>query len=129
MNRSPGVVAAGLLVALALAVATVRAAENPVGKWDLNVEWPQGAAKVVLTVQREGEGLAVTWEGPQGTLQGQSPAFKDGVLTFALEVRSQAGAVVALRYEGTITGSKIAGKLVTPANREIPASGTRQKTT
>jgi hypothetical protein len=129
MTRRLGAVAAGAIAALVLMVPLARAAESPVGTWDLNVEWPQGAAKVVMTVQREGDGLAVTWEGPRGTLHGKEPAFKAGVLTFALEVRSQADAVVALQYEGTVTGSKITGKLVTPANREIAASGTRRKAT
>lgn len=129
MSRTLGAAAVALVAALALTAPVARAAENPVGTWDLNVEWPQGAAKVVMTVQRQGEGLAVSWEGPRGTLQGKAPAFKGGVLTFGLDMRSQADEVVELHYEGTITGSKIAGTLMTPARREIAASGTRRKTT
>jgi len=129
MTRRLGAVAAGAIAALVLIVPLARAAESPVGTWDLNVEWPQGAAKVVMTVQKEGDGLAVSWEGPRGTLHAKTPAFQNGVLTFALTMRSQADAVVDLQYEGTIAGSTITGKLVTPANREIPASGSRRKST
>ncbi len=126
-TRRLGAAAAGAIAALVLIVALARAGESPVGTWDLNVEWPQGAAKVVMTVQQEGDGLAVSWEGPRGTLHAKAPAFKNGVLTFALPMRSQADAVVDLQYQGTIAGPTITGKLVTPANREIPASGTRRK--
>jgi len=129
MTRRLGVAAAGAVAALMLIVPLARAAESPVGTWDLNVEWPQGAAKVVMTVQKDGDGLAVSWEGPRGTLHAKTPAFENGVLTFALTMRSQADAVVDLQYEGRIAGSKITGKLVTPTHHEIPASGTRRKTT
>jgi len=115
-----------VLIVLALGVGLARAAEDPVGQWDLNVEWPQGAAKVLLTVERVDGSLQVTWAGPRGSLEGKSPAFANDVLTFAIGVANQAGEAVDLRYEGRIKGSHITGKLLTPTNREIPASGTRR---
>ena len=128
MTRRLGAVAAGAIAALMLIVPLVRAAESPVGTWDLNVEWPQGAAKVVMTVHEEGDGLAVSWEGPRGTLHGQVARLQgrraDLRAAHALAGRRRRGPAVR---GAPSPGSTITGKLVTPANREIPASGTRRR--
>jgi hypothetical protein len=126
MIRTRCTTIAAALFGLVLAVGTVRAAEDPLGQWDLNVEWPQAAAKVLLTVERVDGALKVTWAGPRGSLEGKSPAFANDVLTFAIEVANQGGEHVDLRYEGHIKGSEITGKLVTPTGKEIGASGSRR---
>jgi hypothetical protein len=117
----------GMLLVLALAAGVARAAEGPVGQWDLDVAWPQGPAKVLLTVTNTDAGLTVTWRGPQGQLTGLNPGFADGMLTFTLTLQIQGGGTIDMKYSGTIDGDAIQGKLIAPQGREITASGKRHE--
>jgi len=117
---------AALIVTLVALGSPASAQTGPGGEWELEVEWPQRSASVLLTVQTE-DSLAVTWAGPQGLLSGQDVAFEDGLLTFLLLVEDQNERDVELRFEGHVVGETLSGTLLMMPNRgEIAVAGRRR---
>jgi hypothetical protein len=98
---------------------------TPLGLWKLQVQWVSGAAEVALTVSQVGSELFASWEGPRGKLVLHDVAFEDDVLSFGIPVQDQSGTAVELRFEGTVSGDLIDGKILLRNGTEIEADGRR----
>ncbi|HSC27983.1 MAG TPA: hypothetical protein VLD67_11955 [Vicinamibacterales bacterium] len=105
--------------------ATAAYGDEPLGDWNLKVDWPNRTADVVLTVSRSDKGLVATWTGPQGRLTADAVTFSDQVLRFTLGVEDQNGDPVKLQFEGRIKDGRIDGQLVTPRGAKIKVTGRR----
>lgn len=125
-RRSATRVGATTFASLLLLLGGASAAQNsPVGVWKLQVQWIGGPADVTLTVNQIGNELYAAWEGPRGKLAVREVAFEDDVLSFVLPVQDQNGASVELRFEGTIDGDAIDGKILLRNGTEIDVDGRR----
>ena len=119
-----------LSLLLALGATTGIAQDSPVGGWDLDVDWPQGTARVDLRVSETEDGLHVRWSGRQGTLDGLEPAFEGAELRFVLEVETTRDGstfeTVRLPFRATVAGDRLEGTLKSPLGGTVAVRGTRR---
>lgn len=117
-------------VVLAAAAQMAGASPDPLGTWELTVQWPQGPVEVTLDVAEGENGLEVQWTGPQGTLDGQSVSYVEGELKFALQVTTTRDGSTfedrKLPFRGQIDGDRIEGTLMSPAGRSMRVTGARR---
>lgn len=124
-NRGATWAGTASLAGLLLLGGAAAAQNTPLGAWKLQVEWIGGPAEVTLTVSQVGSEFFATWEGPRGKLAVRDVAFAGDVLSFAIPVQDQNGAPVELRFEGTVDGDRIDGKILLRNGTEIEADGER----
>ncbi len=83
------------------AAPTAKAPASPAGKWNMNLESPQGAMAIALDVKVDAANKVTgTLEGPQGpsAIAGE---VKDGVLGFTISIDG-GGTAMEIYFEGKI---------------------------
>ena len=94
-----------------------------VGTWNLVIEVPTGNQEPTFTVSGTADSLTGVMVSPQGELPVENVAFKEGMLTFTLNVDA-GGQQLALDFSGTVDGDSLSGVFNSDFG-EIPVSGTR----
>lgn len=93
------------------------------GVWTLTIETPRGVQHPVLTITREGDTYAGTYEGRVGKLPVPAIASDGERFSFPLTVDMPMGRM-QLEYAGTIEGDTMRGVARNPRG-EVPFTGVR----
>src|ERR1051325_10132071 len=103
--------------ALILLVTTGFLGAEVTGKWQADLETPQGKVKVHYVFQQEGETVTGTWQTAQSpTVQIEEGKVSGDKISFVVKVRPNNG--LTLVHEGTITGDEI--RFVMKPSGEFP---------
>ena len=117
MNKSTfrfGVRFALLLVTVVLfSAAAATADENPVGTWNLKLEFRGRQVDVTLTIEKGDDDYSGTWEGARGSTELSDLKYEGNKLTWVRKVERQ-GQEFSIDYEATIAGDSLEGKMITP---------------
>ena len=99
------------------------AAENPVGRWEIDIDAQGQPTAVTLDITEEDGALTGTIASDLGEYPVTEVSFEDGVLKFNLDI---ADLGFSFSFEATIEGDKIEGNFNSPDIGDLPASGTRE---
>ncbi len=109
------------------AAPAAKAPASPAGKWNMNLESPQGAMAVVLEVKVDADNKVTgTLDGPQGptAIVGE---VKDGVLGFSISFDA-GGTALEVYFEGKINAEgKMAGTVSLGDMGSFPFTAERMK--
>ncbi|MCX6568401.1 MAG: hypothetical protein NT147_05050 [Candidatus Aminicenantes bacterium] len=101
-----GILALGLLAALALAATAVKVD----GVWELTMQTPQGDMTADATFVQDKEAFKFTMPGPQGMEMKGEGTVKDKDLEWTVTVSTQMGEFV-LVFKGKVEGETMSGEV------------------
>lgn len=113
----------GLALVLSLASAPARAQSSAAGDWDLNVESPQGAQTITLSLQLDGEKATGSLTSMIGTMP-VTGTVAGGKLDVSGNLDAQ-GLSLLLGLSGNFTGDTVSGSMKVGDFGEFPFSGKR----
>jgi len=112
----------GVALAVALAVVPARA-QSAAGDWDLNVESPQGAQTITMSLQLDGDKATGTLTSMVGTMPISGTVTGDK-LEISGNLEAQ-GLNLLLGLTGNFTGDTVNGSMKVGDFGEFPFSGKR----
>lgn len=83
------------------------------GAWEMTLETPRGSMTQTLTFVADGDTLAGSATGPNGTVQLQNVAFEDGRLTFQA-TWSFRNREITQSFSASIEGDRMTGTVAGP---------------
>lgn len=111
------------VAALVLCASSVWAADDFVGKWDVEYEYQGNEISAALSITKTDDGLKGTWTGRRGETELTNVKVKDGMLTFDRHLDFGGG--FDLAHEAKLKDGKLVGKMISPQG-ERPFSGVLQ---
>lgn len=101
-------------------------AVDPSGDWDLNVQSPQGAMTVRLSLRRDGDRIAGTLTGPMGPVEIRSGAMTGNQIRLTSTISMGGDSVEAITL-GTIEGDTMRGTISIGSFGSFEFTGTRPR--
>ncbi|HLG15450.1 MAG TPA: amidohydrolase family protein [Blastocatellia bacterium] len=101
-------------------------AVDPSGDWDLNVQSPQGAMTIRLSLRRDGDRIAGTLTGPMGPVEIRSGSMTGNQIRLTSTISMGGDSIEAITV-GTIEGDTMRGTISIGSFGSFEFTGTRPR--